>query len=309
MAPPSDAGDTHGEPVPASENRRHTIVATIGASLAVVLAVIAIVAAYVISLRSSPGEQGSPTTPALQRTAYPAPTLSGVFPPEPGPDGQEWQWLGSKATLTLNDRQPGWLAFRALSLSRPRILSVRSPSGQRFAARIGTRAQIVVIGPLASGAMILRPHPSGMIASPRDHRRLSIFLSMLRVFAGPVVALPGEGFWPTEGGSGLPFNWMGGHGVIDVYDARARVSSVWLTFDAASIGEVRTLVAQSGRSRERILVPIVSRLVELGPFRLSKGRARILLRTSPGAARYGGDLRLLSVRVAELAVRSSPSEM
>ena len=284
---------------------------------AVLLAIVAIVAAY---LTSHPSPSSPTVLPAAATPAYPKLALDGAFPleypklaldsahrPKLSPDGPGWQWIGDVASMKLTGVTRAWVAFRALSLRSGRTLTFRGPAGELAAAHIGTEPHIYIVGPLSSGIFVLRPTPAGRVASRRDSRHLSVFLSELRVVPQPFAALVGEGFWPTESIKGMGFNWLGGTGVIDVYAPRTRVSSIWLTLMATSIGQQRMLIAHTGQSTHEVVVPISSRFIRLGPFRLVRGQARVLLRTSPGPSHYGADPRLVSVHISQLAANASPA--
>jgi hypothetical protein len=274
---------------------------------AVMLALAAIAAVYVISFRSSPHHEQE-RRHSLVEQAYPGISLTGAFPQEPGPDGQEWQWLGDTASMQVATLPPAWVAFRALSAHIARRLTLRSATGEETGVQIGTRPQIYMVGPLASGAFVLRSTPPATVASRRDHRRVSVFVSVLRTSPKPFAALPGQGFWPTEGLGRAGFNWLRNNGVIDVYAPSEPTGRVWLTFVAASLEQRRRLTAQSGHDKHQALVRVTEGLVKLGPFRLRGGRARIILRASPGPSRYGSDPRQLSVRVAQLTAGTSASK-
>jgi hypothetical protein len=282
---------------------------------AVSLSIVAIVGVYVISLRSPPTGTGPRPATALRQSPYPlrdlahTVALKGAFPPERGPDGASWQWIGDTAAISLADFKQSWLAFRAQSLGRTRTLSLDGLSGQRLAAHVGTRPEVYSIGPLSEGAFILVPTPPSSVASARDPRRVSVFLSMLRTQPSSTVAVPGAGFWATESNDGAASNWLRENGVIDVYSAAVDTASIWLTFEATSVGQPRTLLVRDGRSIERVVVPITTQRIRLGPFPVTNRRAHILVQTTPGPDRYGGDPRLLSVRVSQLTAHTSRTGM
>jgi hypothetical protein len=286
---------------------------------AVLLAIVAIVATYFISRRSPPSPTALPTAtvPAYPKLAldgafpveYPELALDGAHRPSLSPDGPGWQWIGDVASMKLTGVTRAWVAFRALSLRSDRTLTFRGPAGELVAAHIGTEPHIYIVGPLSSGIFVLRPTPAGRVASRRDSRHLSVFLSDLWVLPRAFAALAGEGFWPTESIKGMNFNWLDGTGVIDVDAPRTRVSSIWLTLMARSIGRQRMLIAHAGQSTHEVVVPTSSRFIRLGPFRLVRGQARVVLRTSPGPSHYGADPRLLSVQIAQLAAHTSPAEV
>jgi hypothetical protein len=167
---------------------------------------------------------------------------------------------------------------------------------------------VYVAGPFPEGVVSLRPRPGAVVASRSDRRRLSVFLSTLRTYQGPLAALPGAGFWGVESVQGVVFNWLRDAGFVDIYAPRAHAAHVWLTFVGRSLGEDRTLTASSGQTRSRVVVGTSAHLVRIGPFTLAGGRARVLLTPSPGARRYGGDPRLLSIQVALLAAHTSATE-
>jgi hypothetical protein len=287
-----------------------SLVPYLGVSAAVLLAIVAVVSAYIVSERSAakPGATSQASQPSRAQ-AYPGLILEGAFHPEAGPGSMAWQRLGDSASIKLAGAQPSWLAFRALSRRSERTLTFIGADGERLAVRIATRPRVYLVGPLSSTRVALRSKPVHAVASPKDRRRSSILLATLHTFTTPVVALPGEGFWGAETSvGGVTFNWLARDGMVDVYAPHAAARSVWLTFTATSIGEPRSLIAGSGSARDRALVPVSSRLVKLGPFPLIKQRARIRLRTSPGPNRYGADPRLLSVQVAGLAAQISAAE-
>jgi hypothetical protein len=305
MTSPTPRGTVAADKTLASARRRRPSTPALLPFAAVLLAIVAIVAAYLISRRDSRSPTG---LPAAAVPAYPELALDGADPLEIGPYGAEWQWIGDIASMKVTGVNRAWVEFRALSLRFNRTLAFRGPAGELVAAHIGTQPRVYVVGPLSSGIFVLHSTPASSVASRRDSRRVSVFLSDLRVLPRPLAALPGEGFWPTESVDGMTFNWLGGTGVIDVYAPRTRVNSIWLTFVATSIGQQRTLIAQSGQSTHKIVVPISSRFIRLGPFRLVRGKTRVFLRTSPGPNRYGGDPRLLSVHIGQLAAHTSPAE-
>jgi hypothetical protein len=272
---------------------------------ALLLAIVAIAAAYVTSKRVPPSV---PRPPGPVVPAYPAVTLNGAFPLETGPGGTGGQWIGDVASMRLTGISKAWVAFRAVSLRVGRTLTFRDPAGEQATAHIGTEPRVYLIGPLSEGVYALRPTPGGVIPSARDPRHLSVFLSTPRTVSRPLAALPGEGFWPNESVHGVTYNWLRGVGAIDVYALHARADLIWLTFVASSIGSRRTLIAQSGPSAHRVVVPTSSRLIRLGPYRLVHGRARISLHTSPGPSRYRVDPRMLSVWIGRLTAYTSPSE-
>jgi hypothetical protein len=300
------AGSAESASTPRAAGLRRSLTSGAIPIAALLLAILALVAAYLTSLRSSPGQSILPTTGALGHAAYPPPTLNGAFTAEPGPNGQEWQWVGETASVDLAG--PGWLAFQALSLGVARTLIFRGPVGEVASTQIGTKPELHLVGPLSGGVSMLSSKPGGAVASRRDARRLSVWLSTLRISQQPLAAAPTSGFWPTETLGDVAFNWLAGTGAVDVYAGKPGVARIWLTLLARSMGSQRTLVGQSGASISEALVTTSPHLARLGPFPLSRGRARILLSTSPGPNHYGNDQRLLSVQVARLAVHTSPSE-
>jgi hypothetical protein len=167
---------------------------------------------------------------------------------------------------------------------------------------------VYVVGPFPEGVVSLLPRPGAAVASQSDHRRVSTFISSLRSYPAPVAALPGPGFWPVERVPGVSFNWLGDAGVVDVYSRSHRSGSVWLTFVGRSLVDTRTLSASSGGVTIHTSVGTTAHPIRIGPFPLVDGRARVLLRASPGARRYPGDPRALSVQFALLAAQRSGSE-
>jgi hypothetical protein len=237
------------------------------------------------------------------------PAVDGVFPRELGPDGLGWQWIGHAASIRLAGASPVWVAFRALSLRLSRMLTFRDSAGQQRTVHIGTRPKVYLVGPLTNGIVRLTPTPGGLVASRRDRRPLSIFLSMLRALPRPLAAIPGQGFWPTETEGRVVFNWLSSAGAIDVYAPRTPSGSIWLTFMARSSGRSRLLVVQSGRAIIKVAVSTRRRFVRVGPFQLVRGRAKLLLSASPGPSRYSHDPRLLTVQIAQLGAHTSPSQI
>jgi hypothetical protein len=267
---------------------------------ALLLATVAVAGVYVTSLRSSPVRSVAPTTVRHALRIYSPPSLTGAFPTEPGPDRLGWQWVRDTASIGINASGPVWLAFRARSLRVSRTLTVVSPRGRKLSTQIGPTPRIYVIGPVAQGISQIRTRPASAVATVRDRRHVSVALSLLRGFTRPLAALPGDGFWPAETYSGTTFNWLSNRGVIDVYEPTTRVGAACVTFGARAIGEPRTLTARSGASVSRAAISTIPSAVRLGPFRLTHGRARVVLTTSPSARRYGTDPRLLSVQFAEV---------
>jgi hypothetical protein len=289
----------------ASARSRRRMTTLVVPYAALLLAVVAIAATYVTSKRIPPSV---PRAAATVVPGGPVVTLNGAFPLEAGPGGTGGQWIGDVASLKLTGVGKAWVAFRAVSLRVGRTLTFRDRAGDQATAHIGTEPRVYLVGPLSDGVYALHLAPRGVIPSRRDPRHLSVFLSTPRTASRPLAALPGEGFWPNESLDGVTYNWLRGVGLIDVYAPRARSDLIWLTFAASSIGSRRTLIAQSGLSTHRVVVPTSSRLIRLGPYRLVQGRARISLHTSPGPSHYGRDPRVLSVWIGRLAAHTSPSE-
>lgn len=275
------------------------------------LAAVAIGGTYLTSGQSTRSRSKSAISAASAQAnaTATAPTMRGAFPVEHSPAGTEGRWIGDVASVKLVGLKRSWLAFRALSLRRSRTLMFAASHGAHIAVRIGARPGLYVVGPFPEGAVSLHPTPGSAVASPRDRRRLSVFLSTLRAFPSPVAALPGSGFWDVELVHGLVFNWLRGTGAVDVYSPRTQTGHIWLTFIGRSVGEKRTLIASSGRMTSQALVTTSPHLISLGPFRLVGGRVRVLLRASPGPRRYGADPRLISVEVAQLAAHTSATGM
>jgi hypothetical protein len=302
-------GPPGGRPATAHrESRRRAVLLAPLSALA--FAGVAITGAYLTSGRSTPRPSGSAKLAAPSSRASSAPPLRGAFPFEPGPEGTTGQWIGDAASINLVGLKQSWVAFRALSLRGDRTLSLTTLAGASAAAHIGTRPDMFVVGPFPEGNVSLRPTPASRVASQRDSRRVSVFVSTVRTFGTPVAALPGAGFWGVERAPGLAFNWLRDTGVIDILAPEARARVAWLTFVGRSLGEERALIASSGQTVSRVRVSTSAHLVTLGPFSLVHGRARVLLRASPGPRRYGDvDRRQLSVQVALLAAHASASEL
>jgi len=271
---------------------------------AVLLAGIAIAAAYLISHTSTPHATKSPGSakslpPAPPAPVYPTPTLLGALSPEHGPDGMSWQWVGEAASLQLTGVKRGWLAFRALSPGLPRKLAFTGPHRERTSVRVGAAPGVYLAGPLSEGAVALSASP---VAAAKRGRppTLAVFLSTLRVMPNPVAVLPGTGFWNTESAGGVVFNWLRNTGALDVYAPASPAGPVTLSFIARSLGGQRSLTARSGQTIRRATVTSSPQQLTLGPFPLVRGRARVLLSAAPGPRRYGSDPRSLSVQVAAL---------
>ena len=148
-------------------------------------------------------------------------SFSETLPPEPGPDGLPWTWIGDFAAMSATASGRYWLGVKAASLQRPRVLDFEDASGDKpISAEIGVAPQLYVLGPLDISGRLqlgLRPRPGASTAGLGDDRKLAIFLSQPRLFRHPIIALPGGGFWATETTSrGLPFNWLRGTGQIDL---------------------------------------------------------------------------------------------
>jgi hypothetical protein len=274
--------------------------------MAVALATIAIAATYLVSNTSAPPSPAA-SAPSSPTASYQLPVLGGALAPESGPDGMAWQWIGRSATVRVGGFKRTWLAFRALSAGVPRTLSFRGQAGEQEHVRLQTRQGVYLVGPLAEGLVLLRASPQTR-GSRRGMPSLAVFLSTVRGAPNPVAAVPGSGFWSTESAAGVVFNWMRGTGLVDVYAPGAPSGGVWLTFIGRSLGQDRSVTAQSGRSAHRTTVTTTARAVRLGPFPLAHGRARIVLKTSPGPRRYGLDPRSLSIQVANLGGFTSPAK-
>jgi hypothetical protein len=304
----TSAGVRAADKTSSGEQGRRRLTALAVPLAALALAVIAIIAAYVVSQATAPGRPRPVATAAALREASRALAVDGAFPAERGPDGAAWQWIGDRASIRLRHIGKPWITFRALSLRLGRTLTFSGPAGKRVAVHIGTQPEVYLVGPLSEGRFLVSPTPPSSTASARDRRRLSVFLSTPQVVASPVIASPGAGFWSSESSGGALFNWLRSTGVIAVDAPLARVRSVWLTFVTRSLGQQRTLTARSGGTTDEVVVATSGRPVKLGPFQLLHGRANILVSVSPGPRRYGVDPRLLSIQVASLAAHTSAAE-
>jgi hypothetical protein len=283
-----------------------SFMSTAAAVTAVVVAIVAVAAAYLISHTDSPRGARSAAIDSASGPAYPTPVLAGALSPETGPDGTPWQWIGESASFELANLKKGWIAFRALSSHGPRRLDFDGPAGERLSARIQTAPRLYLVGPLSGGRVLL--HASSAGAKPRHLPQLAVFLSTLRAMPNPVAAMPESDFWATENAGGVVFNWMAGRGTIEVYAPRIRTGHVRLTFVARSLEQGRTLTVQSGADSDRVDVTTTAQAFTVGPFELVGGRARVLMRPSPGPKHYGTDPRLLSVQVASLGGSASSTE-
>lgn len=274
---------------------------------AIALAILAIGAAYLISHTGATHSSGVAAQASASAPSYPTPPLAGALSPETGPDGMAWQWIGRAASIELAGAKRGWLAFRALSPRVPRTLSFSGPAGEHLDVSVQTAPDVYLVGPLSGGRILVQASPVAP-ARPGRPPSLAVFLSTLRAMPTALATVPGAGFWSTESSGGVIFNWMRGSATIDAYSPGTPSGRVWLTFFARSLGQQRTVLARSGATSDRVAVTTTAQSVKVGPFALVHGRARIVLRPSPGPEHYGIDPRALSIQVAELGGYTSSLE-
>jgi len=238
---------------------------------------------------------------------------SGV---EPGFADLGWQWMGDNARIALQAAQkPVWIGFRAVSLNRARDLAVAVPGAAAFHVLIPAYhrhdplrlilSHTFEFGPIAfpppATSLALTAFPPAERPSTRDKRRLSLFLSSLRVGPSPLMVLPGQGFYPTETPSGGgPFNWMKSTAQIDVLLGSPTPHRYWLRFVGQSLTAGRTLVFRTpGNAPVTVGIPPLgeSRPITVGPFVAPGASAQVTLTTPQPLASVATDPRLLGVQV------------
>jgi len=275
---------------------------------AVLLAAIAVAAAYLISHTDAPaGSTRATSIDSASGPAYPTPVIAGALSPETGPDGTPWQWIGETASFELANFKHSWIAFRALSSRTPRVLDFHGPAGERVSAHIQIAPRLYLVGPLSQGRVSLSASPA-VGAKPGRAPTLTVLLSTLRAMPNSVAAMPESEFWATESAGGVVFNWMRRRGTIEVYAPHVSAGRVRLMFVARSLGEPRVLTAQSGADSHRLDVTTTAQSFTVGPFELVDGRATVSLSPSPGPKHYGTDPRLLSIQLAALGGSASSAE-
>jgi hypothetical protein len=284
-----------GPPPPEeSSEPRASFVGAIGPLAAVLFAFFAIVAGYAASQHGRTARTNSaplPRASAVFDTAY---------PPELGPLGQYWRWMGSKGRVLTRGTDRYYLAFRALSVRGRRRITF----GTAGSVTVDERPRPFVVGRIVAGVSTpVAVAPGAQRASTRDPRLVSVFLSGPRLFASPVAALPGDGFYPDETmPDGTVFNWLRDRGVIEVVSADPANSRVWLTMSARSPIR-RRLTATIAGARQATLVELrAGRVtsVTLGPIRLRASRGRIELRVTPGPRPEARDRRPIGAQIGRL---------
>jgi hypothetical protein len=303
MTAEGQAGNQPAAAPPTSLTTRLRL-ASVAPLLAVLLAAVAIAAAYLISHTSAPRGPRTPGGVSSLAPSYPAPTLADGLGSEAGPDGTVWKWTGADASFQLTSEKQNWVAFRALGRDVRRTVEFTGPAAERVSVTVGTAPQVYLVGPLSAGRVAITVSRS---RKEGPNERL-LFVSSLRATPNPVAVVPGTGFWTSESSGGVVFNWLRGTGALDVYAPRATTGRLWLTFVARSLGEDRSLTIQSGSSTQQIAVGTTAQGVTAGPFKLTGGRAHVILNPAPGPARYGSDPRSLSVQVAGLGGYTAPGE-
>jgi hypothetical protein len=280
--------------------------AAIAPLAAAMVAVLAIVGAYLTSHAGTHRSGRAPASTSAVAPSYPAPAITGASASVVGPDGTNWRVIGKGAAFELTSLSQNWVAFKAASRV-PQRLEFVGAAGEHATATLEPAPQVYLAGPLSAGRVKLTTLPA-----PGASKRLAPsdvpVISSLRATVNPVAAVPGTGFWTAESAGGVVFNWMRGTGVIDVYAPRATTGHAWLIFDARSLGGDRTLTVRSGAFVERVRVSTLAETVTLGPFALSGKRARVTLIASPGPARYAPDPRTISVQIASLGAFTAPGE-
>jgi hypothetical protein len=245
-------------------------------------------------------------SPSASSTRPASLEFTPTYEPESGPDGHTWYWIGESGGATLIGRGRYWLTFRGRSLRVKRKLSFATRDGQEDAVDVTPREGVHVVGPFAirgKSSIGIHPVPGPRRAASDDARRVSVFISNLRLASTPIAALPGVGFYRTEYGGG-PFNWLARRGRVDVAAADPSVRRVWLRFWASSIDVARRLTISGGNVVASLTIPARKRLVSIGPFSLNGGRLKLIFESSD-PRRYGTDKRPLSVKVQALSASTA----
>lgn len=289
----------------------------------VTVAAVAFAAAYAASSGNTEDDQ-------VAKVRQGSVSLSDTFAAERGPDGLPWTWMSDFAVMSSTGKGRYWLGIKAASRRRPRVLSFEDGTGEKpIMARIGVAPRVYVLGPVDLSARRkfgLSARPGATRVGPGARRKLAVFLSEPRLFRHPIVALPGQGFWPVENPSGsIPFNWLRDTGEITIRAAEStsqralvplprlsRSQKVWLTFVAVSSGRPRELSVRGGGASQTLNVPKLGdstgRRFTVGPIGLRQGLANMTVSPRPGPKSVGGDLRPLSVRLSQLeALPSRPT--
>jgi hypothetical protein len=287
-------------PSPARRRSSTTAVLPFGAIL---LAVLSTLGAYgtVFWDRTQP-------TPHSEESAAELARFVGTFPPERGPDGLQWQWMKSTASIAVRGRGKYWLAFRALSLDRPRSLLVAEPQ-KTVSIRVAPTPMTEILGPfivVGSRQLSLAARPGARRATKVDKRQVSIFLTTPLLSRDPAAALPGSGFAGSElDRRGVPFTWLSQDGHLDLV-ASPPTHAVWLSFAAMSPRRRLLIVESQGFRRiiSRTVIPGDGKnhAVALGPITLVGRRSTLIMRADPGPERIGSDPRSLSIRLTRFQV-------
>jgi hypothetical protein len=139
--------------------------------------------------------------------------------------------------------------------------------------------------------------PGAERVSQRHRRKVTVFMSMVRLARAPIVALPGEGFHITElDADGTEFNWLGAHGRIDIRSVSRRTQEVWLRVELGSVDSPREVELSSGGRTHTAIASRDVRAFRVGPFRVSSGQGTVFVSSTDPPRRYGSDPRRLSVR-------------
>jgi hypothetical protein len=279
------------------------LVRGLGPAAAVVLAVLAILAAYTATRVPQSRLGGTGPAPSVAFA-----TFDTGWPLEPGPLGQPWRWMNATAGVSTPAHGRYYLAFRASSVRGRFKLSVVGGGS----VRVGPfpTPYIVWAGGVSTGKRLqLRVSSRPQRVSARDRRLVTIRLSAATLFREPVAALPGAGFYSPEGAAdGTSFSWLGTTGSLDVVAAEPSQSTAWITLDVSSPQQRRlTGSIVNAQALRPILLP-AGRPVRavVGPIPLPGGRGRVRFAVTPPGHRLADDSRRLGAKITLVATSLSP---
>jgi hypothetical protein len=280
--------------------------------LAVGLAATSVVALYLTG--SPPGSDPRPASPMKARV-----TFQSEYPVEPSFEGRRWRWMRDSGRLVVRGEGRYWLAFRAMSLSEPRMLTARAADNSTgFRVRVSPRPEWHVIGPVdLAGRLSLRltPDPPARQGPGRDSRRLSVYIASPRVSTANAFALPGENFWSREGEPGATgFRWLRQDGSVEIVASNPRAELAWLSVVAQSHRITRSLrITPEGPHQQTFKFSVAAgsrpRSFTVGPIRLRAGRAHATFSATPGPGKAApGDARQISIRILGLTASTVTPE-
>jgi len=288
---------------------RPSFVTSYAPLVAIVVAVLAVTAAAYVAMRGERAEvkRPAPDPPAPARPQQVDARFDLRYPPELGPFGQTWQWMGSSGGVLTRGSGTYHLAFRALSLQGERRLTV----GGAGTVTVDVLPRTYIVGPLRLGPMGLRlqAQPGARRVSRRDTRRVSVFLSGARLAPEPVAALPGKGFYPDERlADGTPFQWLRDRGVVDLVSRDRLRRRAWVRLRLVSpVDRQITASVVGARSAGPLRLPRNTRTtLAVGPVPLREGRGRFRLRLAPGPRSVKGDRRPLGAQVLSVSASLWP---